>query len=280
MFRKNYSKPGPGVEKRDPNQSRISIFFEILRGKFWDLLKLNLLYVLFSIPAFIITCIVTGFLSAALLNAINMDENMVWSAYIAFNLFFGVSFGALLGFGPSTAALTYTLRNIGREEHVWLFSDFRDKIKENFKQSFGLWILDLVVFALVVFAYNFYANAGEPISYLRYLLLSFALIYIMLHLFVYQLMITFELPLKALMKNAVLFALAKAPKCFILLLFVALIHIGLPIIAIANIASPFVTLIFFALEIFLLPALTSFVTNFAIYPTIEEYIKIAEENKE
>ena len=280
MFAKNYMKPGPGVEKRDPNQSRFSIFFEIFGEKFWDLIKLNLLYVLFSIPAFIVTCIVTGFLSTTLLNAISIDENMIWPAYIALNLFFGISFGVLLGFGPSTASLTYALRNIGREEHVWLFSDFRDKIKENFKQSLGLWILDLVVFALVVFAYNFYANAGKPMSYLRYLLLSFALIYTMLHLFVYQLMITFKLPLKALMKNAAILALAKAPKSFILLLFVALIHMVLPIIAIANISSPFMTLIFFALEIFLLPTITAFVTNFAIYPTIEEYIKIANENKE
>ena len=74
MFAKNYMKPGPGVEKRDPNQSRISIFFEIFGERFWDIVKLNLLYFLFSIPAFIITFIVTGFLSTSILNPM-IDAN-------------------------------------------------------------------------------------------------------------------------------------------------------------------------------------------------------------
>ncbi len=283
MFAKNYMKPGPGVEKRDPNQSRFSIFFEIFGEKFWDLIKLNLLYVLFSIPAFIVTCIITGFLSTSFLNPMIeaglLAEDAIYSTYWSLNILLAICFNALWGLGPSTASLTYALRNIGREEHVWLWSDFKQKIKENFKQSTGLWLLDLLLFVLIIFAYNFYASMGGAVSYLRYILIFFIIVYTFLHLFVYQLMITFKLPLKAIIKNALILSLAKAPKSVILLIVNALIHIVLPLMAILYI-SPISIVIYFILEIVFLPVLSSFITNFAIYPTIEEYIKIAEENKE
>ncbi|MBR2879118.1 MAG: YesL family protein [Oscillospiraceae bacterium] len=283
MFAKNYMKPGPGVEKRDPNQSRISIFFEIFGERFWDIVKLNLLYFLFSIPAFIITFIVTGFLSTSILNpmidASSLSEDMVLPIYWLLNLIFAICFNALWGLGPSTAGLTYAFRNMGREEHVWLFSDFKQKIKENFKQSLALWALDLALFALIIFAYNFYGSMGGAFSYFRYVLIFFALVFTILHLFVYQLMITFKLPLKALFKDALILSLANAPKSFILLLMVILFHVVFPFIAI-YIASPVVLIIYFALEIFLLPALTAFITNFSIYPIIEKYIKIAKQNEQ
>lgn len=55
MFFGNYSKPGKGVNKRDPNQPRIQVFFDILPRKVWSLIKLNILYLLTSIPFFIVT---------------------------------------------------------------------------------------------------------------------------------------------------------------------------------------------------------------------------------
>ncbi len=283
LFKPNYLKPGKGLpEERDPNQSRLSIFFEILGEKFWDLIKLNLLYVLFSIPAFIVTCIVMGFPSTASLNPMLeagiLAEDAVYSNYWSLNILFAICFNALWGLGPSTAGLTYALRNIGREEHVWLFSDFWQKIKENFKQSFCLWVLDLVLFFLIIFAYNFYGNMAGVTSYLRYILIFFVLVYTLLHLFVYQLMITFKLPLKAIMRNALILSLAKAPKSVLLLIINVLIHIILPLMATLYI-SPISIIIYVILEIVFLPVLSSFITNFAIYPTIEEYIKIAEENK-
>ena len=46
----NYSKPGPGVEKEEQQKRRFFLFFELFFRKFWKLIQLNLLYLLFWIP--------------------------------------------------------------------------------------------------------------------------------------------------------------------------------------------------------------------------------------
>ncbi|MEG0570734.1 MAG: DUF624 domain-containing protein [Oscillospiraceae bacterium] len=46
----NYSKPGKGVNKDEPQKKRFFYFFELYFRKFWGLIKLNLLFVLTSLP--------------------------------------------------------------------------------------------------------------------------------------------------------------------------------------------------------------------------------------
>jgi len=46
----NYSKPGKGVYKNEPERSHFVKFWVLVQRKFWNLLQLNLLYLLFCIP--------------------------------------------------------------------------------------------------------------------------------------------------------------------------------------------------------------------------------------
>ncbi|MEG2597647.1 MAG: DUF624 domain-containing protein [Oscillospiraceae bacterium] len=46
----NYNKPGPGVDKGETNKTRFFYFFELYFRKFWKLMGLNLLFLLFCIP--------------------------------------------------------------------------------------------------------------------------------------------------------------------------------------------------------------------------------------
>lgn len=46
----DYNKPGPGVDKNAPKKKGIALFFEILGGKFFNLIPLSLLYWLFCLP--------------------------------------------------------------------------------------------------------------------------------------------------------------------------------------------------------------------------------------
>lgn len=45
-----YKKEGKGIKKQDMKKKRISVFFGLFFRKFWDLIKLNFLYILFCIP--------------------------------------------------------------------------------------------------------------------------------------------------------------------------------------------------------------------------------------
>jgi uncharacterized membrane protein YesL len=46
----DYSKPGPGVQKNAPQKKSFIDFLEIFTRKFWKLITVNLLFVLFSLP--------------------------------------------------------------------------------------------------------------------------------------------------------------------------------------------------------------------------------------
>ncbi len=293
----NYNKPGKGVQKRDPNQPRTSLFFELLFRKLWDLCKVNLLYVLLLIPTFIITMVIVGVVTSRFtelaapilanimgLETADLSNMQLSTSLIGFDLgariVLAVLFVIFLGSGPATAGITYVLRNYAREEHAWLWSDTWRNIKSNFKQSMGLWLLDLAVFFVMVVAFDFYAKAGGWGTVATYVLLCIATMYLMMHIYVYQIMITFELKFRHVLKNSVIMALMTAPKTLLMLIILVVVHIGIPVLFlfIGNIGIPM--LIFILLEIIFLPAASAFTTNFFIYNTVEKYIKQALEAAE
>lgn len=49
-FRSGYLKEGPGIEKDAPPKTGLALFFEILVREFWQMLKLNLLFVICALP--------------------------------------------------------------------------------------------------------------------------------------------------------------------------------------------------------------------------------------
>lgn len=57
----NYSKPGPGIEKEEQQKRRFFLFFELFFRKFWKLIQLNLLYILFWIPPLIAGTLLTPY---------------------------------------------------------------------------------------------------------------------------------------------------------------------------------------------------------------------------
>lgn len=283
LFFPNYNKPGKGVNKRDPNQPRITTFFEILPRKIWNLCKVNMLSLVTAIPFFIVTMFITGIISTRFispLSAVANDPEFA-SAIVLLDLgsrvILSSIFAVFYGMGPVSAGATYIIRNYGREEHCWLVSDFFEKFKSNFKQSIVVWIIDLAALFLLTVAIDFYMKSG--IYILAFILVFVALIYTLMHLYIYQIMITFELSLKHIFKNSLIFALAKAPKNFLLLLISILVHIGIPVAAMLISHNPMVAIVFVLLEILLLPALTSFTTNFFIYSDIEKYINLAQKSE-
>ncbi len=280
----NYSKPGKGVEKRDPNQSHIKTFFEILSHKITSLIKANILHLFAAIPFFIVTMIIVGVASSRIVDFIVLRKGVgTDNIYIiVLDLFlrwiFAMFFTIFFGQGPATAGITYIIRNYTREEPCWLFIDFWKKIKENFKQSIFLWIIDLVLFYLFSVAFVFY---WESSSYLPLCVLLWAtLSYTMMHIYIYQIMITFELPLKNILKNSLIFAYSNAPLNLLLLLIMVAINVVIPYTLLLIFKSYIVILVMALLYLIFLPALTSFITNYFIYPTLEKYINIANEKQE
>ena len=117
MFFKFNSKPGKGIEKRDPNMPRHKVFFEIFPDNLWRIIKVNALYIVTAVPLLILTMIVMKFLSVQILDYINLsvtaDVIVDFSTYITIVLSY--MFMVLFGQGPITAGYTFVMREFSNE---------------------------------------------------------------------------------------------------------------------------------------------------------------------
>ena len=278
----NYSKPGPGVPKDAPKKNAFFRFFGIFFRKFWHYVKSNLLYLLCSIPFAIIVYILVMFIisnfSGGLFNDVSDKTTALMYlllGVVGFNFYISV-----FGMGPVTAGETYVMRNFSQEEHAWVWSDFKDNLKSNFKQAIVVFVIDIAVLFCSTVALVFYGSQTGAISWLKIVVVWILLIYSMMHLYIYPMMVTFDLKLKYIFKNSFLFAIGNILKNILALILLLFIHIGVPMLIIffaGNLAVIFL-LVYLLLELTCLHAFSLMLVNFIIFPKIKS-IMIDRENE-
>ena len=123
LFRSNYNKPGPGVPKDAPRKKGPARFFEVLARDFSNLLKLNLLLFLCSLPAQVAYAVALLFLAAT-------GQVSLW-----FYLF--LALGAVLSFpvGPALTAAAGLVVHMLRDDPGFLWHDFKKLFRENFRST-------------------------------------------------------------------------------------------------------------------------------------------------
>ena len=292
-----YSTPGKGVEKDEREKRGLFKFFELLIRKFWRYVTLNLIYVLASVPVVLILFVATTLISggilssetvtggiAALMGQETFDINNVDTAKLLVTMDIIIKsvliilFTALIGTGPATAGFTYILRNFVREEHAWVWSDFWEMTFKNFKQATVVIVIDLIALVVGYFAYMFYGSMPSPMNYAKYVIFAAALVYVMMHFYIYPMMVTFKLKLKDIFKNALIFTFAKLPMNLLTLALVLFVHIGLAYLLIVVCGSLsliyFIPLLFagLVLEIIIGLSFSGLIVNFNIYPVIKKYM--------
>ena len=298
FFTPSYDKPGKGIDPDAPQKRSFFRFFDIFFRKFWKFVKINLLYVLVSIRTFALVFFLSGIISNSFLS-MNGTEEMFRSIaeqiaqasenaggadyqysilVVTFDLFIRLIisylFMTLWGMGPATAGITYILRNFAREEHAWLWSDFKSSFKNNFKQSLIVFVIDIVVFLLLYTAFVVYSQMTGALSMLKYFIVVIAIIYTIMHFYIYPMMVTFDLKLKDLYRNALIFALGKLPSNLFILVILLLIHVGSAFAAVVY-GGNYAMLVLFVvllLEILLLQSFSAFLINFNTYPKMKSYM--------
>lgn len=287
----DFTKEGKGVDKDAPKKRGIFAFFELFFRKFWRLCKLNMLYLLACIPTLIVVFLVSGLISSTLLNnsagvlaaAMGLSAPDTGNAEFMKNIALldlviraaiCLLFTVLWGMGPVTAGYTYILRNYSREEHAWLWSDFWQYTKENFKQAICVWVIDVVAMPVMIIAFLFYSRSQGAIMYLKYLICIMAFIYTMMHFYIYPMMVTFRLSLKDLYRNALLFAIGKLPLNILVLVILLFIHLGIPYIGLTlSGGTPLIYWILYVLfEMVIFVSMSGFIVNFSVYPNLKKYM--------
>jgi len=266
VFFRSYHKPGKGVDESAPPKRRFFLFFELYFRKFGKLINLNLLYFIVGIPTLYLLYFVTlnsmSIFFTPMLGELPLNETLLYNLP-RLAIFISLIFSCVWGMGPVTTGLTYIVRNYGREEHAWLWSDFWEHIGKNFKQSIVVFLIDLFVIFTFFVAINFYSSrTGFIFGVINIVLIIFFVIYTMMHLYIYPMMVTFKLPLKALYKNSFIFAMARFPKnILILALILAFVILGT-----INLLAMF---LFVPLFLF---SLCGYISTFYAYPTLQKYM--------
>lgn len=252
----HYDRPGPGVDKDGPKKPRIVLFFEILFRKFFNLCKLNLLFLIPVVVTLLLIYLATyGLLMVGL--------NNLFIALIPVILLF-----------PFIAGLTYVTRNYAREEHAFIFSDFKDCVKENWKKFLAHGIFSYALFCMLYISINYY-SANAPTNHFYYvpfcLCIFMALISLFMQFYIPVMIVTFDLKLIQIYKNALIFAFAGALRNFLLLIiFVAMGVLSYLLLAI----SYQLLVVLILLWMFFAFAFIAFLVNFTVYPLIEKLMII------
>jgi uncharacterized membrane protein YesL len=261
-------RPGRNIEKEEKKQKPHIRFLKILYSKIWELTKLNLLYLVFLLPTFLIVFLLSGIVTSGLFQDTQNGYGVIYEIFtrVTISSFFAV----LWGMGPVTAGLTSVLRKYAREEHSFVWSDFWGNIKSNFKQSVIVFLIDIISFVVLYAGVIFYGNMPGMFGIIAsILIISIILVYTMMHFYIYPIMVTYDMKLWHIYYNSLLFTIGKLPRTFLTLFILLAIHIGLVLI-ISNFAIGILFLLFGVAVIYTLSGL---IVNFNVYENMREYLE-------
>ena len=252
----DYTKVGPGVEKNAPVKNRFFVFWEVLFRKFWKIVLVNLLYIAFLIPV-----------AAACWGLVVLFSGLGFDS-----MFIVLAFFPVILMGPVTSGVMRLTRDFAREEPVFLWSDFKQTVKNNFKRSLAIAALQYLAVLALSAAVPFYwanstGNFGLLILFCLSLLVCFFVLFMSFYLYTMQ--VTLNLTFKKLLKNAALFSMLVLFKnMLITLVIVAITALFAAVLLIGNIGIPIFTVLFGGLYF----GLIFFVISFITFPSIQRYI--------
>lgn len=290
-----WSKEREGVSKdeipiaADPS---LKNFFKLIGRKLNQLLSVNLLILAGNFSIFFIFLGLSGYLSihtvqplyavfAPLKGAMLFDSSAstaaLWSIFsrpaevVVFTtwdyIVFGIGALVLFTYGLVRVGVTYILRNMFRGEPVFLVHDFFYAIKRNLRQAIIVGIIDLGIIALFVYDIKFFnlkygANMMMSVGFFTSLALS--VVYILMRPYIYLMLVTFDISIFKMIKNAFLFTIIGIKRniavLFGTILVLALEYILLAVYIPLGVIIPFV----------ILPSFLIMMGIYGAYPKIKE----------
>lgn len=297
LFGNYNTKDGKGVKKKKiTDKERYSLvgFFKVYKDRFWQLLVLNLMYLMFTFPVLFalmaymgithiesqtMTNVIYAPLYGAHLYSPNLGTSALMGIYGAQTalftpnntlllIFYLLSLIVLFTFGMANTGMTYVLRGYTRGDGMFIWSDYFRAIKKNLVSSIIMGFCDILLMIALTFSvfYYYYNAVGMMETIGFFLTFAMIVIYFMMRFYIYLLLITFRLPPIKLIKNALMLAMLGVKRNIM-----AVIGI-LVLVALNVVIFMFLPNIGMILPFFLLMSNGSFMACFAAYPMIKKYM--------
>lgn len=291
------NRDGRGVEPGEDTTPNFKYFFKLLFRKFSNILTLNLMmfamvipiavavYVFFngpqmptmSSPAFsaLMGSQLTGAGGSELLtklmpilpqvNFITYNSYASWLPYVLLGIL-------AITWGWQNTGVTYILRGLVRGDGVFMFSDYFYAIKKNFKQGLILGLLDagVIVVLIIDFMYTWSARSNYWSYLMFFAITALIIVYLFMRMYLYLMMITFNISLYKMLKNALIFTALGIKRNLM-----AGLGIGLCIAlwaALAFIGLQYNLGFLIFVPALIMFALTGFISVYCAYPVIKKYM--------
>ncbi|MBO4284328.1 MAG: DUF624 domain-containing protein [Clostridia bacterium] len=134
--------------------------------------------------------------------------------------FFGLSGLTVFTFGFVNVGAAYVTRGIVMGDPVFPYSDFFYAIKRNWRQGLIVGVIDSLILALLGFdLYYLFTTAHRGFDFfLLWTTVAITIIYIFMRYYLYLQMVTFDLSIRKLLKNSLIFAILGMKRNFLALL--------------------------------------------------------------
>ena len=231
-----YNRDGKGVEKEEFSvleKPCIANFFKLFWRRFNQIFGVNLLLVFGNFPVFFFligmayTTLDATAPSRQIYSALEavsrFDNSPVVSTFlgafggqdsvsvptIATYILFALTALVFVTFGPVNAGTTYILRNALRGEPVFVWSDFWYAVKRNFKQALIFGVIDILMIVMLIYDFVTYRNNIDTNIGMFMFVLCFgiSIFYYFIRMYIYPMMVTFDMSILKLIKNGMLFAI-------------------------------------------------------------------------
>lgn len=231
-------REGKGVTKEEAEREGTGLkrFFRLYKDNQGKLFSLNILMVLGCIPLLFAILALSGTVSSGytapmsdlfpLIRAENAGQaasNPADLVILAIDglqsaeraptfwtyFFLGLSGLTVFTFGFVNVGAAYVTRGIVMGDPVFPYSDFFYAIKRNWRQGLILGAIDFIVLALLGFdLYYLFTGASKILDYfLLWTTVGIAMIYIFMRYYLYIQLVTFDLSIRKLLKNSLIFSI-------------------------------------------------------------------------
>ena len=225
-----YGKSGKGDYKRDDlPRNRWQLFWEMLRIRFSGLFRLNLMTAVAFLPLIYVLVVMVNALFSHLVGlseALADPEQAAQAAELVKNSpeqIYSLLFSALVMAipaiaitGPVQAGMAWITRNWARDEHAFIWSDFKDAVKENWKQALGVSAVTGFVPLVMLVCWQFYGSMAQNNSMLfvvpQVLTVALGIIWMMALVFMYPMMVTYKMNLRTVVRNSLLLTIGRLPQ--------------------------------------------------------------------
>ena len=292
----NTNRDRKEIVREENRKPTFLFFFKLLWRKLSQLIRLNLILLIQFLPilAFVYVYF-AGYKTPTALEAIyaplygisKIDPSASITAILDINsiqmglpifppaiVILLICLGAFLAitFGWFNVGAAYVIRGLFRGDPVFIWSDFFYAIKRNFKQAFWLGLIDFVCIAVLAIDFIFfYSRTGSYWDDIMYFIIfAMSIIYFVMRFYIYQLTITFDLSIRKIFKNALIFSVLGIKRnimAIIGIVLLVIIHVIVILMFLSvGFSVPLVLPLFYAMALF------GFITTYAAYPVIDKYM--------